>query len=154
MNKHRATYLDQVFTRNSKWRRYTHTVVARRNKERAFEYANAMHDVDASDWAYYCSDRAYVDSYSGEPRSVRVGDTRYSSAAEFLDDFPDANSYQEYCRDCRLREFEEEEKGGRFDTYLNQGWCERRDLAVKLLDKTLVNGCWDEVVILDAEVRS
>lgn len=152
MNKHTATYLDQVFTRNSKGRVYTHTVVARRSEENALEYASSLHPVDASNWLYYCGTKPYV-TWDGKPDTLTIGDDVYHSGAEFKADFPTAESYQEYERDCRLARLEREKAAGEFDTYVNQGWCGRRDLAVKLLDKTLANGYWDHAVILDAEVN-
>lgn len=151
MNKHIARYNGQIFTRNSKGRRYTHCVVALPSREVAFRFANALHDGDASSWEYYASPRAYNFSWTGGDRVVVDASTFYS-AEEFLAVFPTAAVYQAYQRDRRVTKFAQRVADGEFTTYVPMGWCGRRDLADKLRSKTAASGYWLEVVVLEAEI--
>lgn len=158
MNKHKARYLGQVFTRNSKGRRYTHAVIARPSESYHRAQCDAPYTQVAAknNWLYFSEDHHHRNgltfgAYDDGP--VKTLGHEFGSAAEFLATFPTVEGYILARIDDNIQRHEKRRADGDFDRYHCMGWCGRRDLAEKLLIKETNKGCWAEVRIVETEIN-
>lgn len=154
MNKHFAIDPNgNVHTRNSKTRVYSHTVVARLNREEADKQTlRVAEDAARTNYEFYCGRKgtAYT-NWKGEPDTCYVHDKEYHSAAEFIADYPsveDAVAYEVGKAQAKI----DARTDSYYDDFFNLGWNGRRDLAEKLASKE-ARRTYRDITILEATIK-
>lgn len=151
-----------IHTRTSENRRYTHTVVARRNYADALAHADRLIDADGDNFRFWSAIIAAGGYYARRklPRPARYTEEQFAAheakevadAKERIGGAPTETIYKVMKRDQRLADLAERKANGAFEVYFNCGWCGRLDLAQKLAASEQAKGYLD-VTILEARVK-
>lgn len=143
---HTARYNDQVFTRTSKSRTYSHVVLGRDSYEQALAGAQSKGwaKTDASNYRWTVATAEGRAEYGWNRTPERI--------AEAQAELQGINSVEDYLAAAtaeRVARVEAKKAAGGFDTYGVIGWTSRLDLAQKLQGQS--QGRYAHVVIVEAE---
>lgn len=143
MTKYTATYNGQTFTRKTD-RVYTHTVVSKpaHTYEQALAAAKAFKQYGA-DWIAYCQEAMSPD-YKYASVNTDAQRAEYARHVEVGLDVINAEVSARFVAAVEASNAE-----NHYETFYNNGWCGRFDLAQKLADKMRKYG-HRGVVILEA----
>lgn len=143
---HTARYNDQVFTRTSKSRTYSHVVLGRDSYELhlAGAQSKGWARTDAANYRWTVD----VAAGRGEYASSRTPE-RIAKAQAELQGINSVEEYQAAQTARRVADVEARKAAGAFDTYGVIGWTSRLDLAQKLQGQSQAR--YGHVVIVEAE---